>query len=149
MDVTTTGGVYEQLAGNAGSFFIAAIVSMTTTFLFPDNFDFDITRRKNAFQPEEETKEETKESAAQDADHEEKPLPEDLKDELAQESETAHGVQVQNDAPDAVLYKDFVLSVWLTIGIFVVFVNSLVSGYPAYICFLGSASWCRYSVFLC
>ncbi|KAJ7347324.1 solute symporter family transporter [Mycena albidolilacea] len=117
VDVTTTGGVYEQLAGNAGSFFIAAIVSMTTTFLFPANFDFETTRRKNAFQPEDE---ETKESAAQDADHEEKPLPEDLKDDLAQDSETAHGVQVQNDAPDAVLYKDFVLSVWLTIGIFVV-----------------------------
>ncbi|KAJ7819577.1 solute symporter family transporter [Mycena olivaceomarginata] len=117
VDVTTTGGVYEQLAGNAGSFFIAAIVSMTTTILFPDNFDFEITRRKNAFQPEDD---ETKESAAQDGDHEEKPLPEDLKDDLAQDSETAHGVQVQNDVPDAVLYKDFVLSVWLTIGIFVV-----------------------------
>ncbi|KAJ7794427.1 solute symporter family transporter [Mycena olivaceomarginata] len=117
VDVTTTGGVYEQLAGNAGSFFIAAIVSMATTFLFPDNFDFEITRRKNAFQPEDD---ETKESAAQDGDHEEKPLPEDLKDDLAQDSETAHGVQVQNDVPDAVLYKDFVLSVWLTIGIFVV-----------------------------
>jgi hypothetical protein len=132
VDITTTGGVYEQLAGNAGSFFIAAIVSMTTTILFPDNFDFEITRRKNAFQPEDD---ETKESAAQDGDHEEKPLPKDLKDDLAQDSETAHGVQVQNDAPDAVLYKDFVLSVWLTIGIFVVFVNPLISGYPAYMIF--------------
>ncbi|KAJ7444730.1 hypothetical protein FB451DRAFT_1413116 [Mycena latifolia] len=53
VDVATTGGVYEQLAGTAGSFFIAAIISMIATFIWPDDFDFEITRRMNAFQPED------------------------------------------------------------------------------------------------
>jgi hypothetical protein len=56
VNVVTTGGVYEQLAGKAGSFLIAAIISMATTFLFPEDFDFDITRRRNAFQPEDAEK---------------------------------------------------------------------------------------------
>ncbi|KAF7326735.1 hypothetical protein MVEN_02592400 [Mycena venus] len=119
VNVMTTGGVYEQLAGNAGSFFIAAIISMATTFLFPEEFDFEITRRRNAFQPED---------AEKDADQvstDEKASPRDGNaDGLALDSdlkgEDEDGAYVQNDAPTAVLYKDFVLSVWLTIGIFVV-----------------------------
>ncbi|KAJ7445199.1 solute symporter family transporter [Mycena galericulata] len=122
VDVTTTGGVYEQLAGNAGSFFIAAIISMTTTYLFPENFDFEITRRMNAFQPEDadghvvnhssEVTSDEKVPAGADADIETFPV-----DSSMEKSENVH---VQNDTSDAALYKDFILSVWLTIGLFVV-----------------------------
>lgn len=123
VDVTTTGGVYEQLAGNAGSFFIAAIISMTTTFLFPDDFDFEITRRMNAFQPED----------ADAEGHVAKQIDEASSDEKSGKADTfpadsslekGDSVHVQNDASDAVLYKDFIISVWLTIGIFVVCVQS-------------------------
>ncbi|KAJ7667142.1 Sodium:solute symporter family-domain-containing protein [Mycena rosella] len=121
VNVITTGGVYEQLAGNAGSFFIAGIISMSTTFLFPDDFDFEITRRMNAFQREDVDAEGHVAKHLDGASSDEKVPPGGKEDTLAIDSslENSDGAHVQNDASDAVLYKDFVLSVWLTIGIFV------------------------------
>ncbi|KAJ7039002.1 solute symporter family transporter [Mycena alexandri] len=110
VDVTTTGGTYEQLAGNAGSFFIAAIISMTTTFLWPADFDFNITRRKNAFQPEDANAEEHVEKDSDQTSTDEK-----LSSPMEKESDD---VYAKNDASDAVLYKDFILSVWVTVGLF-------------------------------
>ncbi|KAJ6536883.1 solute symporter family transporter [Mycena capillaripes] len=120
VNVTTTGGVYEQLAGNAGSFFIAAIISMVSTFLYPDDFDFEVTRRMNAFQPQGADAEGHVAKDSDAASEEEKAPPGEKGDALPVDSEKGDGVHVQNDASNTVLYKDFVLSVWLTIGIFVV-----------------------------
>ncbi|KAF7337178.1 hypothetical protein MVEN_02155900 [Mycena venus] len=94
-------------------------ISMATTFLFPEDFDFEITRRRNAFQPEDAEKDvdqvSTDEKASpRDGNADGLALDSDLK------GEDEDGAYVQNDASTAVLYKDFVLSVWLTIGIFVV-----------------------------
>ncbi|KAJ7485761.1 solute symporter family transporter [Mycena latifolia] len=121
VDVTTTGGVYEQLAGNAGSFFIAAIISLSATFLFPDDFDFEITRRMNAFQPEDADAVGHVAKQLDETSSDEKVSPSGKADAFAVDSslEKGDGVHVQNDASDPVLYKDFVLSVWLTIGLFV------------------------------
>ncbi|KAJ7907573.1 solute symporter family transporter [Mycena leptocephala] len=120
VNVITTGGVYEQLAGNAGSFFIAAIISMTTTFLFPEDFDFEITRRMNAFQPEDADAEGHVAKDSDEASVGEKTPSGEKADTFALDPEKGDNVHVQNDASYEVLYKDFVLSVWLTIGIFVV-----------------------------
>ncbi|KAJ7512988.1 solute symporter family transporter [Mycena galericulata] len=145
VDVTTTGGVYEQLAGNAGSFFIAAIISMTTTYLFPEDFDFEITRRMNAFQPEDadadghvvnhssEVTSDKKVPAGADADIETFPVDSSM--------EKGENVHVQNDTCDAALYKDFILSVWLTIGLFVV-----CAGFTFYIVF--AFLWTFLAVFI-
>jgi hypothetical protein len=123
VNVITTGGVYEQLAGNAGSFFIAAIISMTTTFLFPEDFDFEITRRMNAFQPEDADAEGHVAKDSDEASVGEKTPSGEKADTFALDPEKGDNVHVQNDASYEVLYKDFVLSVWLTIGIFVVCVQ--------------------------
>lgn len=121
VDVTTTGGVYEQLAGNAGSFFIAAIISMTTTYLFPEDFDFEMTRRMNAFQPEDADAEGHVAKHTSEAASDEKVPPSADAEKFPGESSLDKGdhVHVQNDASNAALYKDFILSVWLTIGLFV------------------------------
>ncbi|KAJ6615145.1 Sodium:solute symporter family-domain-containing protein [Mycena sp. CBHHK59/15] len=124
VDVTTTGGVYEQLAGNAGSFFIAAIISMTSTYFFPDDFDFEITRRMNAFQPEDaDTESRVAKHADESSDDDKAPEGKEVRAYAVDSSLEKGGgdddVHVQNDASNAVLYKDFVLSVWLTVGLFV------------------------------
>ncbi|KAJ6570850.1 solute symporter family transporter [Mycena vulgaris] len=121
VNVTTTGGVYEQLAGNAGSFFISGIISMGSTFLFPDDFDFEITRRMNAFQPEDADAEGHVAKHTDETASDEKVPASGKADTFAVDAslEKGDGGHVQNDAPDAVLYKDFILSVWLTIGLFV------------------------------
>ncbi|KAJ7064763.1 solute symporter family transporter [Mycena amicta] len=117
VNVATTGGVYEQLAGNAGSFFVAAIVSMTSTFFFPDDFDFEITRRMNAFQPEDADAEGRVRKAS---DEDEMVSDEKVPEDAVENRLRSDFIHVENDASNEVLYKDFILSVWLTIGIFVV-----------------------------
>lgn len=44
LSVATTSGDYPMLAGNLASIGTSAIISLSTTFLFPARFDFDITR---------------------------------------------------------------------------------------------------------
>ncbi|KAJ9106422.1 hypothetical protein QFC21_001568 [Naganishia friedmannii] len=44
INVETTGGDYEMLTGNLLSIGIGAIVSLTWTYLRPDDFDWEITR---------------------------------------------------------------------------------------------------------
>ncbi|KAE9404653.1 solute symporter family transporter [Gymnopus androsaceus JB14] len=118
--VTTTGGPYEQLAGNAGSFFIAAFISGLSSYLFPENFDFDITRRLNAFQPED----------ADAAGHVGNTSPSSDTNSVDDEKQGARNLDsdsekgqvqvkyVENDVSDEKLYADFKLSVWLTIALF-------------------------------
>lgn len=123
VDVTTTGGSYEQLAGNAGSFFISAIISGVVSFFFPENFDFEITRRLNAFQPEDvdaEGHHHTTEPTARLADDasmsEEKKADSTTVGEVGLEK--GDGIHVENDVSDEQLYRDFIKSVWVTIGLF-------------------------------
>ncbi|CAK5262103.1 unnamed protein product, partial [Mycena citricolor] len=120
VDVVTTGGVYEQLAGNAASFFIAAIISMSTTFLFPDNFDFEITRRMNAFRAEDAVAAAAQESVGGDVSEEGEEVKGTVDAKAAvSEAVLEKGSVKAEDDSDEKLYQDFLLSVWLTIGIFV------------------------------
>lgn len=47
INVTTSGGDYEMLAGNLASIGVGAIVSLTWSLISPDDFDFAITRAIN------------------------------------------------------------------------------------------------------
>ncbi|PBK80257.1 hypothetical protein ARMGADRAFT_1092443 [Armillaria gallica] len=80
---------YEQLAGNAGSFLMAAIISGIISYVWPEDFDFEIARRMKIFQPEG-----TDAEGHADVDMEK-------------------GVHAHNDASDDGLYKDFIFSVRL------------------------------------
>ncbi|KAF8622309.1 hypothetical protein AX15_007118 [Amanita polypyramis BW_CC] len=53
INAVTTGGDYEMLAGNIASFIIGAFIATTTSFLWPDDYDWSITRRLNAPEPME------------------------------------------------------------------------------------------------
>ncbi|KAH8110219.1 urea transporter [Phellopilus nigrolimitatus] len=48
INVTTCGGYYEMLAGNLASIGVGAIISVVWSLIYPENFDFDITRAINA-----------------------------------------------------------------------------------------------------
>jgi Na+/proline symporter len=45
INVVTSGGDYEMLAGNLASIGTGAIISILTSYIWPENFDFDITRQ--------------------------------------------------------------------------------------------------------
>jgi len=48
INVTTSGGDYEMLAGNLASIGVGGIVSCVSSYLWPEDFNFDITRAINA-----------------------------------------------------------------------------------------------------
>jgi hypothetical protein len=48
INVTTTGGDYEMLAGNLAAIGVGGIVSVVASYLKPENFNFDVTRAINA-----------------------------------------------------------------------------------------------------
>ncbi|CUA74441.1 Urea-proton symporter DUR3 [Rhizoctonia solani] len=48
IDVTTSGGDYEMLAGNLAAIGVGGIISVVWSYLRPDDFSFDITRALNA-----------------------------------------------------------------------------------------------------
>jgi hypothetical protein len=48
IDVTTSGGDYEMLAGNLAAIGVGGIISVVWSYLRPDNFSFDVTRALNA-----------------------------------------------------------------------------------------------------
>ncbi|KAK7457086.1 hypothetical protein VKT23_010387 [Stygiomarasmius scandens] len=56
INVTTSGGDLEMLAGNLASIGVGGIVSVVTSYIWPDNFDFELTRAINRPEPSSETK---------------------------------------------------------------------------------------------
>ncbi|KAK7062641.1 hypothetical protein VNI00_000129 [Paramarasmius palmivorus] len=51
INVTTSGGDYEMLAGNLASIGVGAIIATVTSFIWPDNYDFESTRAMNRPEP--------------------------------------------------------------------------------------------------
>jgi len=56
INVETTGGDYEMLAGNLAAIGVGGIISVVSSYLFPEHFDFDITRAINTHVHHHETK---------------------------------------------------------------------------------------------
>ncbi len=105
---------------------MAAIISGGVSYFWPENFDFEITRRMNVFQPEgvdAEGHQLTEKPSETDTQSDNKQTADANSIEVSLEKGTgvAH---VHNDASDETLYKDFILSVQLTIGLFVLWVES-------------------------
>jgi SSS family transporter len=48
INVTTSGGNYEMLAGNLASIGVGAIISTTASLIWPDDYDFALTRAINS-----------------------------------------------------------------------------------------------------
>ncbi|KAI0028046.1 urea transporter [Vararia minispora EC-137] len=48
INVTTTGGDFEMLAGNLASIGVGGIIAVVWSLIFPENFDFTVTRALNA-----------------------------------------------------------------------------------------------------
>ncbi|RDB19811.1 putative urea active transporter 1 [Hypsizygus marmoreus] len=75
INVTTSGGDYEMLAGNLASIGVGGIISAVTSLIWPDNYDFVGTRAINApnsrhshkEQPSEDLNDEKKDSASSES----------------------------------------------------------------------------------
>ncbi|TRM56000.1 solute symporter family transporter [Schizophyllum amplum] len=113
--VESTGGSYAQLAGNAGSFFIAGAIAGLTSWLWPEHFDFEVSTHEMGSADGSTEKEADTEKAVKDPAL----VTEKGASDVEKGASDADSIHVQNDATDAELYADFILSVRLTIALFV------------------------------
>ncbi|KZV83522.1 Na+/solute symporter [Exidia glandulosa HHB12029] len=123
INVVTSGGDLEMLAGNLASIGVGGIVAVVTSWLRPDNFDFEITRAINsphhhhaeATEVEAEPVEPTKEKEASDAKR-------DTESASASDDVPDVGKTDENELDPVGLKKAFRFAVWSSVVLLVVLI---------------------------
>ncbi|KAI0686454.1 urea transporter [Cytidiella melzeri] len=119
LSVTTTGGDEEMLAGNLASIGVGGIVACVTSYFWPENFDWDVTRAINS-----------PSSSATSHTHSPKPASveyeEEKKDQILAEaaSVTSHAAERSSDDElnPVMLNKAFRFAAWSSIILLIVLV---------------------------
>jgi len=111
IDVTTSGGDYEMLAGNLAAIGVGGIVATVSSYVWPEDFNFDITRAINA-------------PSARHA-HERDSTEGDLDDKKSKEATEA--AEVENDQSDneldpVGLQKAFRFAAWSSVALTLVMI---------------------------
>jgi SSS family transporter len=116
INVTTSGGNYEMLAGNLASIGVGGIVAVATSLIWPEDFDFDITRALNvATRTSTHTKEESSgdEKVGEKVGHE-------LTETRSVSYEEGPGITPDPDLDPVALDKAFRFAAWSSVVLTVV-----------------------------
>jgi Na+/proline symporter len=113
IDVVTSGGDYEMLAGNLASIGVGGIVACVSSYFWPEDFNFDITRAINAPVPH------VKGSSVDEPYEEEKKTDTTtrIKTEVIQENNAS-----VEDLDPAALKKAFNFAAWSSIALTLVMI---------------------------
>jgi len=111
INVVTSGGDYEMLAGNLAAIGVGGIIATASSYIWPENFDFEITRAINA--PG------TKHAHARDSP--------DVDEDEKKSKEVVETTVVENDESDkeldpAGLNKAFRFAAWSSIALTVIMI---------------------------
>ncbi|KAJ3725059.1 urea transporter [Lentinula guzmanii] len=126
IDVTTTGENYPMLAGNLASIGVGGIIATVTSLIWPDDFNFDITRAINnpsARIASDQSKDQKQENRTEDEDDEKK-------EEIGASEEAASPSVVDSTIPteeqeelDSVkLQVAFRFAAWSSLGLLLVLI---------------------------
>jgi urea-proton symporter len=114
IDVVTTGGDFEMLAGNLASIGVGGIVATVCSYIWPEDFDWESTRAINANFHAPVTRSDTKKS--EDLDIKEKDADVDVRDVSSNED------SIDDELDPVALDKAFRFASWSSIGLFVVLI---------------------------
>lgn len=126
ISVSTTGQDYPMLAGNLASIGVGTIISVIATLLWPENFDFSVTRARSDI-PTSTLDMMHEDAALDNRDSEKSPLPGNEK-EIVSTPSTPHiegakelSEEVKGEGVDENgLKRSFRLAVWSSVTLFVV-----------------------------
>ncbi|EIN04744.1 urea transporter [Punctularia strigosozonata HHB-11173 SS5] len=109
INVTTSGGDFEMLAGNLASICVGGIVAVTVSLIWPENYDFEGTRAINAPVREPKPSVTERSSADEEEDYEEKNAR-----EKHPEAVNVHAVseEEENELDPRALKKAFRFAAW-------------------------------------
>ncbi|KAJ7597393.1 urea transporter [Mycena floridula] len=113
INVTTSGGDFEMLAGNLASIGVGAIISTVTSIIWPDDFDFESTRAINRTATVGTDKE--------NLDSNEEPEKSDQKQVLRQAS-VKSASQVSDTEDELDLNKAFRFAAWSSLALLLVLI---------------------------
>lgn len=113
LNVTTTGGDLEMLAGNLASIGIGGIIATVSSVLWPEDFNFDITRAINHPASEDEASSGSPRTAPEDIDEKEK------RDSVSAEVMSVRLAE-EDELDPAGLQKAFRFAAWSSVILLVV-----------------------------
>ncbi|KDR70212.1 hypothetical protein GALMADRAFT_144884 [Galerina marginata CBS 339.88] len=117
INVVTSGGDFEMLAGNLASIGVGAIVATVTSLIWPDNFDWETTRAINKPVPPSTKIDDEK----QDDESDKKGHEVEVKgSSIAGDSFDA--VEEEDELDPIALNKAFRFATWSSVGLFVVLI---------------------------
>lgn len=118
LNVTTTGGLLEMLAGNLASIGVGAIVTVATSLIWPDDFDFEATRAINnpQYHPGEKGSSANSRGSQDDIDEKKQDPDAEVITEPVISSEAAAEEEAKELDP-AALKKSFRLAAWSSVAL--------------------------------
>ncbi|KAI0360713.1 urea transporter [Trametes cingulata] len=113
LSVTTTGGDLEMLAGNLASIGVGGIVTVVTSLIWPDNFDFEATRAINRTSLHEKDASQGSESIDDSASEKKRPTAEVTLQPVV--SATAAAEEEERELDPVALKKSFSIAAWASV----------------------------------
>ncbi|KAJ3572021.1 hypothetical protein NP233_g3366 [Leucocoprinus birnbaumii] len=120
INVVTSGGDFEMLAGNLASILIGAIVAVVTSLIWPDNYDWEATRNFNMpkHSPAGDSVSSEKESVSEK--NSEKKT--EVTTKAASVADSFDAAEQENELDPAKLNKAFRFASWSSIALFVILI---------------------------
>ncbi|PBK83965.1 urea transporter [Armillaria gallica] len=113
INVTTSGGDYEMLAGNLASIGVGGIIATVSSLIWPENFDFEITRSLNRPESIPGLSKSKDEVTCDDLDHKEK----------SPDVSSAHEACIDDEDLDpAALKKAFNFATWSSVVLLLILI---------------------------
>ncbi|KAK0495471.1 urea transporter [Armillaria luteobubalina] len=113
INVTTSGGDYEMLAGNLASIGVGGIIATVSSLIWPENFDFEITRSLNRPESIPGISKSKDEVTCDDLDHKEK----------SPDVSSAHEACIDDEDLDPVaLKKAFNFATWSSVVLLLILI---------------------------
>ncbi|KAK0235403.1 urea transporter [Armillaria nabsnona] len=113
INVTTSGGDYEMLAGNLASIGVGGIIATVSSLIWPENFDFEITRSLNRPESIPGLSKSKDEVTCDDLDHKEK----------SPDVSSAHEACIDDEDLDpAALTKAFNFATWSSVVLLLILI---------------------------
>ncbi|KAJ7723668.1 urea transporter [Mycena metata] len=118
INVTTSGGDFEMLAGNLASIGVGGIIATATSYIWPENYDFESTRAIN----EPTTRFDEKEATNADAEAERPSMEKKEKEKAPSVADSFDAAEVDEELDPVALNKAFRFAAWSSLALLVVLI---------------------------
>nr|GAT50618.1 urea transporter [Mycena chlorophos] len=118
INVTTSGGDLEMLAGNLASIGVGGIIATATSYIWPENYDFESTRAINRPAPTSTESDEPKEATEKDRPSIEKKIQE----KAPSVADSFDAVEVEDELDPVALNKAYNFAAWSSLVLLVVLI---------------------------